>query len=239
MLRGYWKETKRPIYSAALILPFFLIYHGGILFLRTTYINGADALIMRILSSLSVNSIFASAFVLITSFVVWQVRTKAKWKLQAPKLTVLFFESLLCALALFFLLGWFSVYLAAWVTPPEAFAPKFRGIHGRMMELVLYCGAGIYEELLFRGALLGGLLVLFRNVLRIKNTPAGIWAAVLASLLFSLFHYIGPTGDSFLIASFLQRFLAGIYFSALFIGRGFGVAAASHAMYDILVGLLK
>src|SRR5881397_3761727 len=106
-LRAYRKETKRPIYSAALVLPFFLVYHGGILFLRTTYINGADALIMRVLSLLSVNTVFSSALVLILTFVVWQVRTKASWKLRAPKLALMFLECFLFAVTLFFLLGWF------------------------------------------------------------------------------------------------------------------------------------
>ena len=44
--RKYLKETRRPVYSAALILPFFLIYHAGTFFFRSTYINGADALII-------------------------------------------------------------------------------------------------------------------------------------------------------------------------------------------------
>ena len=239
MLRRYLKETKRPIYSAALVLPFFLIYHGGILFLRTTYINGADALIMRILSLLSVNTVFSSALVLILTFVVWQVRTKASWKLHAPKLALMFLECFLFAVTLFFLLGWFSIHLATSLAPPEASAPMFRGTHGRVVELVLYCGAGIYEELLFRGLLLGGLLLLLTNVLGMKKTLARVWAAVLAGLLFSLFHFVGPTGDSFTIQSFLQRLFAGLYFSALFVGRGFGSAAASHALYDILVGLAR
>jgi hypothetical protein len=71
-----------------------------------------------------------------------------------------------------------------------------------------------------------------------KSTAGTLLAALLAAVLFSLFHYIGPAGDPFTLASFLQRTIAGIYFSAVFIGRGFGVTAASHAIYDILVGLV-
>jgi hypothetical protein len=37
--------------------------------------------------------------------------------------------------------------------------------------------------------------------------------------------------------SFLFRFLAGICFSLVFIYRGFGIAAGSHALYDILMGM--
>ena len=36
---------------------------------------------------------------------------------------------------------------------------------------------------------------------------------------------------------FLFRVLAGLYFTALFVGRGFGVAVGAHAGYDVLVGV--
>ena len=34
------------------------------------------------------------------------------------------------------------------------------------------------------------------------------------------------------------RSVAGVFFSVLFVYRGFGIAAGSHAAYDILVGVL-
>ena len=71
-----------------------------------------------------------------------------------------------------------------------------------------------------------------------KRVPAAIAATMLAALIFSSFHYIGATGDPFSLVSFLQRTFGGLFFSALFVTRGFGVTAASHALYDILVGLL-
>jgi len=240
-LRAYRKETKRPIYSAALILPFFLIYHGGILLLQATYINGADALIMRILGMFSVHTIFASALVLLASFIFWQIRSKASWKLQTSTLLLTYLESCFFAALLFVLLGWSSYYLASHAPAAAASGPQFHGMRGRgrLVEMVLYCGAGIYEELLFRGILLGSLIFFFSKVFSLKKRGAAIWGTLVASLLFSLFHYIGPGSDSFAIGSFVQRFLAGIYFSALFVSRSFGVTAAAHSLYDILVGLLR
>jgi membrane protease YdiL (CAAX protease family) len=237
-LRAYRKETKRPIYSAALILPFFLIYHGGILLLQATYINGADALIMRILGMFSVHTIFASALVLLASFIFWQIRSKASWKLQTSTLLLTYLESCFFSVLLFVLLGWSSYYLASHAPAAAASGLQFRG-KGHLVEMVLYCGAGIYEELLFRGILLGSLILFFSKVFSLKKRGASIWGTLVASLLFSLFHYIGPGSDSFAIGSFVQRFLAGIYFSALFVWRSFGVAAAAHSLYDILVGLLR
>ncbi len=226
----YFRETRRPVYSAALLLPFFVTYHAGTLVLRTTYVNGADALIMRILSALSVHSVFASALVLVACFVVWQLRTRASWKVDPNRLLFLFGESMLFAGLLFVAFGWISTHLAA--------AESRAGMGGPIARLVLYCGAGIYEELLFRGFLLGFLMILLSRAMHLSKVPASVYAALLAALLFSLFHYIGPAGDTFTTAGFIQRFLGGLYFSVLFVTRGFGVTAASHAFYDILVGII-
>jgi membrane protease YdiL (CAAX protease family) len=229
-LRKYLKETRRPIYSAALVLPFFLIYHIGSYFLQSTYINGADALIIRLLSALSVHSIFASALLLLLCFVIWQVRTRANWDIDPRKLWLLFGESLLFAMLLFALFAYFPIL--------HSMAPAGARAAGALERLVLYCGAGIYEELVFRGFLLGLLMLAATRGLGMRRIPAAIASSLLAALLFSLFHYIGPAADPFAWSSFLQRTWGGLYFSVLFVSRGFGVTAASHAFYDMLVGLI-
>ncbi|MDQ3388473.1 MAG: CPBP family glutamic-type intramembrane protease, partial [Gemmatimonadota bacterium] len=100
--------------------------------------------------------------------------------------------------------------------------------------IVLSLGAGIYEELLFRVLLAGGLFVLFRQG-GLPSARAGVFAAILSALAFSAFHYIGPYGDAWALGSFTFRFLAGLAFSALFLVRGFGITAWTHALYDIFL----
>ncbi len=228
MLKGYLKETRRPVYSAALILPFLCVYHAGTLILRTTYINGADALIIRILSALSVHSMFGSVLVLAACFTIWQLRTRASWKVKPGTLLMYFIESVCFAFLLLFVFGWLTTHLSL------AIVEKKRGI----ANLVLYCGAGIYEELVFRGFLLGLLIAVFNLIFPKQKAAAATRAAILGALLFSTFHYIGAAGDTFSFGSFAQRVIGGLYFSVLFVTRGFGVTAASHAIYDILVGTI-
>jgi membrane protease YdiL (CAAX protease family) len=227
-LRGYLKETRRPVYSAALILPFLCLYHAGTFVLRTTYINGADALIIRILSLLSVRSMLGSVLVLLICFTVWQLRSRASWKIKPGMLLFYFLESVCFALVLLFAFAWLSTHL------PLAMNETRR----ELSDLVLYCGAGIYEELLFRGFLLSILIAVFRPIFAQQKAATTV-AAILGALLFSIFHYLGPTGDDFSLGSFIQRTAAGLYFSILFITRGFGVTAAAHAMYDICVGIIN
>jgi membrane protease YdiL (CAAX protease family) len=227
-LRGYLKETHRPVYSAALILPFLCIYHAGILLLNTDHINGADALIIRILGSLSIHSIFASVLVLATTFTVWQLRTRASWKINGRMLLIYLLESICFALLLVFAFSWLDTHIRLSAT----------GASSSLSGFVLFCGAGVYEELLFRGFLLGLLLLAFRRIFPDNKTAASATAAILAALLFSAFHYIGSAADVFTWGSFAQRTFGGLYFSVLFITRGFGLTAASHAIYDIIIGLL-
>ena len=61
---------------------------------------------------------------------------------------------------------------------------------------------------------------------------AGIFATVLGALIFSAFHYIGPYGDPLQLQSFVFRALSGLAFSALYLLRGFGITAWTHALYD-------
>ncbi len=105
-----------------------------------------------------------------------------------------------------------------------------------MAGLVLSIGAGLYEELLFRVLLVGTLfLVLTRIVPEMGRVGTYAIAAVLGALVFSGVHYVGALGDAFELGSFLYRALFGLALNVVFLVRGFGVAAWTHALYDVMV----
>ena len=101
-------------------------------------------------------------------------------------------------------------------------------------QIALSIGAGIYGELVFRVIVVGG-VYLFLHALFGFKTLAYLIAAVSGAFLFSLVHYIGPLGDTFTLASFAFRFLFGLALNVLYLTRGFGVAAWTHALYDIMI----
>lgn len=105
-------------------------------------------------------------------------------------------------------------------------------------QLMLSLGAGIYEELLFRVLLVGGIAWLLRRTLEWTPRAAGITACIVGALIFSAFHYIGSYGDPWQLGSFTFRFLAGLVFSALYLTRGLGITAWTHALYDVYVTVL-
>ena len=102
--------------------------------------------------------------------------------------------------------------------------------------VVLSLGAGIYEELLFRVLLTGGLLALLLSM-GFRRGPAAAVAVVVSAFLFSAFHYVGPYAYPLELGSFTFRLLAGVAFSALYVWRGFGIAAWTHALYDVFLVL--
>src|SRR5262249_5598832 len=103
-------------------------------------------------------------------------------------------------------------------------------------QVVTYVGAGIYEEVLFRLLLPGGLSA---GLLRaqVPRRPALGLAALASALLFAAAHHVGPHGEPVDGFNFVFRVLAGLYFTLLFQFRGCGVAVGAHACYDVLVGI--
>jgi hypothetical protein len=104
-------------------------------------------------------------------------------------------------------------------------------------QILTFIGAGIYEEALFRLGLFGGLALLLRGV-RIPWPVAVLLAAGAASAAFAAAHHIGPYGEPMRTDYFVFRTIAGLYFTVLFVARGFGIAVGAHAGYDVLVGVV-
>lgn len=98
----------------------------------------------------------------------------------------------------------------------------------------LSLGAGLYEELFFR-VILVSLLFLFFKLFTKNKSAVAILSIVGAALIFSGVHYIGFYGDTFTMHSFLFRFFFGLGLNLIYVNRGFGMAAWTHAVYDLIV----
>lgn len=252
--RNYWQETQLPIYSAILVLPFILVYQTGLVVLRSKVVNGGDAILNSLTRTLfraaGFQATFASVVFLIVAFLFWQFRKKGPWTVRPPLLAATFCESLIYSVVLFMMLGFFVPYLPG--TPGSVAVPRVEQsspvemaspapmaararIRPGMEDFVLYCGAGVYEELVFRVLLLGLLMLVFTKLFHMEHAHGAVWSVVIGAVIFSAFHHIG--GEPFALGVFLQRVLAGVYFASIYFTRSFGIAAASHALYDILVGL--
>jgi hypothetical protein len=104
-------------------------------------------------------------------------------------------------------------------------------------QLMISLGAGIYEELLFRVILVSGLAWLGVVSFRLRAMQAKLFAVCAGALIFSAFHYVGQFGEPLRLNSFVFRMVAGLMFSGLYVLRGFGITAWTHALYDIFLAV--
>jgi hypothetical protein len=99
-------------------------------------------------------------------------------------------------------------------------------------QLVVSLGAGLYEELLFR-VLMVAVFLWAGKKMGLKRTANIALAIIGSALIFSAFHYVGPYGDQLTLGSFTFRAVAGVLLSGIYVARGFGIVAWTHAIYDI------
>jgi membrane protease YdiL (CAAX protease family) len=104
-------------------------------------------------------------------------------------------------------------------------------------ELTIAIGAGIFEELLFRFGLMGGLILAFRRGLGAPSGAAAFIAAVLSALLFSFAHHeaSGIGSEVWDWSHFLLRALLGALLGAVYWWRGLGIVVYTHALYNVAV----
>jgi membrane protease YdiL (CAAX protease family) len=109
-----------------------------------------------------------------------------------------------------------------------------------LQEVVLSFGAGFYEELFFRLILFQVFILIAKAFQKDPNRwNVRLIIIIVGALLFSMVHYIGTYGDNFRFNSFLQRFFFGLIMYPIFIYRGLGIAAWSHALYDVMVFTMR
>jgi membrane protease YdiL (CAAX protease family) len=220
----YWSESRRPLASLVFLAPLLIAYEVGVLLLGVQ--NGADAFMRWLLGSMGLGQYFLLPVLMVCILLGWHYISRQPWRLSGGILSGMAVECVLLGICLRV-----AVFLQH-VMFQVLHEPAAASIGGTLQHLVGYLGAGIYEELLFR------LILMSLAAWAMRRAGAGprasaIVAILLNSVLFSLAHYVGG-GEAFRWFDFLFRFLAGIFFSLLFLYRGFGIAAGSHAAYDIL-----
>jgi len=241
----YWRQSRRPLASLLFVLPLLAIYEGGVVWLGPDAVrNGADVWLTQLLAPLGFAGLMLVPLTAVFILLAWHHVSGQGWHVSALVLYTMLAECaalglLLVGLAhaqanVMALCGIAGPGLSAEYAPACSWTslPVIRDI---VAQLVRFFGAGIYEELLFRLILLpvaAAILGVLIGSARIKVLAA----VVLTSLAFSAAHYIGPHGEQLIAYTFIFRFLAGVFFALLFVYRGFGIAAGTHALYDIFVG---
>ncbi len=239
----YWSASRSPRYSLLFALPLLVLYetlavalpgsaHGGQLR------NGADVLLQELAYAVLGPAGPLSLIALVMLVCVVLVRRDMKrsgGSLRVATFGLMFVEAAVLAVAFGLVVGTATAQLLAHLRPLAA--GPIDGLDGPT-KLMLALGAGLYEELVFRVLLVGALAAGGRVVLGLSRGASGVAAAIIGALAFSAFHYVGPYGEPLQLQSFVFRAISGVAFSALYLTRGFGITAWTHALYDIGVMLL-
>ena len=233
-ISNYWRTAREPRYSITFALPLLVAYEVLAFSLSgheyAGVRNGADVLLKSLFLALGGrNGLVGFGALLVggAAWLVWKDYRRAR-SMRPFVFTLMGAESVGYALAFGLVAGALTSFLLPGL-----------GIAGftTATQLMISLGAGIYEELLFRVLLVSGLAWLARSVFRWTRTAAGLFAVLSGALIFSTFHYIGPYGDSFQVASFTFRAVAGVLFSGLYLVRGYGITAWTHALYDVFLAV--
>jgi len=239
---SYWQVSRAPRYSLLFALTLLVFYqvlavllaHGA-----RSVRNGADVILQALFTAVAGAWGPPLFMVCLIGAGLWLVTRDLRAhgsRLRSGVFAAMLGESIALALIFGFAVGSVtSGVLGMLQTLAVPGGPEMDWWTRLMVSL----GAGIYEELLFRVLLVGALATAARALLGWRPLTAGVAATFAGAAIFSAFHYLGPYGDRWQLYSFAFRMVAGLFFSGLYLARGFGITAWTHALYDVLLLVMQ
>lgn len=230
---AYHRATRTATYGFLSALPLLVLYEVMIIQVNASRPEqiriGAEVWLKQLLALVGGTGLFLGAMIGFFGAYILIYERKKRIPLRWRYFLALLAESALYAVVVAGLVSSVVGILFAAAPLAQAVAPL-----DLWTRLALSIGAGVYEELFFRVLLVGGLYWGLRRF-EVEQRRAYVVAAVIGALLFSAVHYIGALGDPFALSTFTFRFLFGLALNVLFLLRGFGVAAWTHALYDVML----
>jgi hypothetical protein len=240
---SYFALSRSPRYSILFALPLLVAYEVLAALLAAPgreLRNGADAMLRDVFIAVAGRrgpTIFMAGVILLGLFLVVRDLRASRGPLRARVFGGMLLESIALAAVFGIVVGVATTKLIG-ALRMLLIAPGSIQSMNWLIRLMLSLGAGLYEELFFRVLLVTGLGAAARSLFGVGARAANVSAVVIGAVIFSAFHYIGPFGDPFELQSFTFRMLSGLAFSGLYVLRGFGVTAWTHALYDSFLLLL-
>lgn len=230
----YWTQSQLPLTCLAFLLTPMVIYELG-----TRYLTNREIIAVRLLQDFfyyfGATGPHLPALAVVCILLAMHIARNDRWVVRPPILGQMALESLALAVPV---IGLSVVAARYFPRLPLAGSAQYAMAvgHNKTSMFVLSCGAGIYEELVFRLIAFTVLNLLIVDIFQTRKQLSSLLIVSIPAVLFSVYHYLG--NEHFTFHSFVFRTLAGIYFGIVFLFRGFGITAGSHAAYDIIVVLL-
>jgi hypothetical protein len=240
-LESYGVATRRPFPSLLIVLPLLAVYEIGVVWVARVQApaprSGIDIWIRDLLARGGLSETWLPPVALVFGLVTWQMTVRSSLRLRSFYALGMLLEGMIYALVLLAL----SRVVDAGLSRLEHASPILQTGTATdlsaLRRLLSFIGAGIYEEAVFRLALIPLIYGAMRALL-VPKVMAGALAIAASSCLFSLAHHAGAPGEAFTWFAFVFRWLAGFSFAWIFVLRGFGIVVATHVFYDCFVGMI-
>lgn len=249
---SYLDRTSRPIYALAYLLVFIVLYEIGTVLvspqlLSDSFANSDRRVVVSfiwikealVFLKFSENMAwFATPLVVVVILIAWQFASETSWRVSMRDFAPMTIECLVYTIPLIAM----SLFINRHPSSQSVIAAMGSGssFGSFIADIVTSIGAGIYEELVFRLILISLIVMCLSDILGVSDKWSLALATFVSAILFSAHHHVFYVdgelrfAEVFSISSFVFRFLAGGYFAVIFASRGFGIAAGTHAFYDIL-----
>lgn len=234
----YVERTRSLPVNLLFLMPLVLVYEGALLATRSPLENAAASWMRAALEALGPR-LFTALSLAFCVVLVLAVLLRCR---EAARDRGVYGGMLLEGLAYGLLLGLVAEALSrtlplerglSWGAPGAGSTVAM--LRTRLETLALAVGAGVFEELLFRGVLMAGLAALLHAVLGLPRLAALVVAVLASSYVFSDYHHWGAGGEPYDARVFAFRFHAGVVLGTIYATRGLGIAAFAHGIYDVVV----
>jgi membrane protease YdiL (CAAX protease family) len=227
---SYARQTHRPLVCLAFIAPMLLLFHAGTAYYGSTLL--APQHVERMLRYFGATTAYLPALLIVAVLILQHLARGDTWQLPPVVLAGVTLESLLWAVPLVVM-----NLLADRLLPYAATAGEAPRL---VQDILVALGAGIYEEFVFRLALISLAMALFVDLLALPKEAVAVCAVIVSAFLFSLYHFLGGVPEGVLAWKLVVvRTLAGVYLGGLFVGRGLAIAIGAHAFFNLFVVLAR
>ena len=211
----YFRETLKPLYGLIFVFPMLLAFHYGTRNIRI------DILVLsRFRGAAAYIPPMALILVLGVQHLARRDRFSLRWRVFGGMLV----ESVLWVLPLMAVSHVTALLFLTATQPASA---------SRLDSILIGMGGGIYEEFAFHLLGIGLTCLILVKGMSAPKIPVVIIATIVTAVLFSLSHFNNDNPYSNQYFAFYT--IAGLHLGALFITRGFGIAAGAHVMWNIYI----
>ncbi len=243
VLDDYLEVSAGALHSLAIILPLLIAYEIGTSLYLGSAAGGietirAHSILLAFFADFGIAGRFVPAAALVVSLLALHLFKRERWRLRPGYLPVMVIEGALWTLPL--LVG--GQVLGRLLGSGGSDAAAGAGALAAGLEqlsvparLTLSIGAGLYEEMLFRMVGIALVHAALVDVVGVRPSHGQIGAIAITGATFAAYHdlAVGSAGVEWARVAFY--FGAGIFFGAVYLARGPGIAVLVHAVYDALV----